>query len=61
VNDKDHITKCNLILSTTPNDEPIDRAVRCVAQKPPDRRSEITDFTEQNLKMALTEFESLCF
>lgn len=51
------ITKCNLIVSTTHNNEAINKAVRSVAKKILDRQPEITDTMLNQIEIAIRAFD----
>ncbi len=57
VDEKGMITKCNLIVSTTHNNEPMNRAVRWVAQNVLDQQSEITDEMLNQVEVAIRAFD----
>ena len=57
VDDKDRITRCNLIVSTTHNNEPMNRAVRWVAQNVLDGKSEITEGMMNQVEVAIRAYD----
>lgn len=57
VDDKGKITKCNLIVSTTHNNEPMNRAVRWVAQNVLDKQPEITDGMMNQIEVAIRAYD----
>ena len=57
VDDNGMITKCNLIVSTTHNNEPMNRAVRWVAEKVLDGRPEITEGLLNQVETAIRTFD----
>ena len=57
VDEKDSITKCNLIVSTTHNNEPMNRAVLWVAQNVLDRQEAITDGMLNQVEVAIRAFD----
>ena len=54
---KGSITKCNLIVSTTHNNEPMNRAVRWVAQNVLDRQQEITETMLNQVEIAIRAYD----
>ena len=57
VDDKDRITRCNLIVSTTHNNEPMNRAVRWVANNVLDGKSEITEGMMNQIEVAIRAYD----
>lgn len=57
VDDKGMITKCNLIVSTTHNNEAMNRAVRWVAKNTLDRQKEITEGMLNEVEVAIRAFD----
>jgi NAD-reducing hydrogenase large subunit len=57
VDEKGSITKCNLIVSTTHNNEPMNQAVRWVAQNVLDRQKEITDGMLNQVEVAIRAYD----
>ena len=57
VDDKDRITRCNLIVSTTHNNEPMNRAVRWVAEHVIDGRSEIPESMLNQVEVAIRAYD----
>ena len=57
VDDKGMITKCNLIVSTTHNNEAMNRAVRWVAKNTLDRQEEITESMLNQVEVAIRAFD----
>ena len=57
VDDKGMITKCNLIVSTTHNNEAMNRAVRWVAQNVLDNKEEITDGMLNQVEVAIRAYD----
>jgi len=57
VDEKGSITKCNLIVSTTHNNEPMNRAVQWVAQNVLDRQKEITDGMLNQVEVAIRAYD----
>ena len=57
VDEKGSITKCNLIVSTTHNNEPMNRAVRWVAQNVLDEQKEITDGMLNQVEVAIRAYD----
>ncbi len=57
VDDKDRITRCNLIVSTTHNNEPMNRAVRWVAENVLDGKSEITEGMMNQVEVAIRAYD----
>lgn len=57
VDEKGMITKCNLIVSTTHNNEAMNRAVRWVAQKYLSEQKEITDGMLNRVEIAIRAFD----
>ena len=55
--EKGSITKCNLIVSTTHNNEAMNRAVQWVAQNVLDRQEEITDSMLNQVEVAIRAFD----
>jgi NAD-reducing hydrogenase large subunit len=57
VNEKGMITKCNLIVSTTHNNEPMNKAVRWVANNVLDDQPEITDGMLNQVEVAIRAYD----
>lgn len=57
VDPKGMITKCNLIVSTTHNNEAMNRAVRWVAQNVLDKQKEITDGMLNQIEVAIRAYD----
>lgn len=57
VDEKGMITKCNLIVSTTHNNEPMNRAVRWVANNVLDGQPEITDGMLNQVEVAIRAYD----
>ena len=57
VDEKGRITKCNLIVSTTHNNEPMNEAVRWVAQNVLDGQKEITDGMLNQVEVAIRAYD----
>jgi NAD-reducing hydrogenase large subunit len=57
VDEKGSITKCNLIVSTTHNNEPMNQAVRWVAQNVLDRQKEITEGMLNQVEVAIRAYD----
>ncbi|MBT8220404.1 MAG: Ni/Fe hydrogenase subunit alpha [Bacteroidia bacterium] len=57
VDDKGMITKCNLIVSTTHNNEAMNRAVRWVAKETLDRQKKITEGMLNQVEVAIRAFD----
>ncbi len=57
VDEKGMITKCNLIVSTTHNNEAMNRAVRWVASNHLDQQEEITDGMLNRVEVAIRAFD----
>lgn len=57
VDDRSMITKCNLIVSTTHNNEAMNRAVRWVAQNVLDNQQEITDGMLNQVEVAIRAYD----
>ncbi len=57
VDEKGSITKCNLIVSTTHNNEPMNRAVQWVAQNVLDQQEEITDGMLNQVEVAIRAYD----
>ena len=57
VDEKGGITKCNLIVSTTHNNEPMNEAVRWVAQNVIDGQKEITDGMLNQVEVAIRAYD----
>lgn len=57
VDEKGKILRCNLIVSTTHNNEAMNRAVRWVAQKVLDRRPQITDGMLNQVEVAIRAYD----
>jgi NAD-reducing hydrogenase large subunit len=56
-NDKGMVTRCNLIVSTTHNNEPMNRAVREVAAKTLNKQSEITEGMLNGIEVAIRAYD----
>ena len=57
VDDKGMVTKCNLIVSTTHNNEAMNRAVKWVAQNVLDQQKEITDGMLNQIEVAIRAYD----
>ena len=57
VDEKGSITKCNLIVSTTHNNEPMNQAVSWVAQNVLDQQKEITDGMLNQVEVAIRAYD----
>ena len=57
VDEKGMITKCNLIVSTTHNNEPMNRAVRWVAQNVLNKQQEITESMLNQVEIAIRAYD----
>jgi NAD-reducing hydrogenase large subunit len=57
VDEKGSITKCNLIVSTTHNNEPMNRAVQWVAQNVLDQQKEITESMLNQVEVAIRAYD----
>ena len=57
VDEKGRITKCNLIVSTTQNNEAMNRAVQWVAQNVLDQQQEITEGMLNQVEVAIRAFD----
>jgi NAD-reducing hydrogenase large subunit len=57
VDEKGAITKCNLIVSTTHNNEPMNRAVQWVAQNVLDQQKEITNGMLNQVEVAIRAYD----
>lgn len=57
VDDKDRITRCNLIVSTTHNNEPMNQAVRWVANNVLDGKKEITEGMMNQVEVAIRAYD----
>lgn len=57
VDDKDRITRCNLIVSTTHNNEPMNQAVRWVAKNVLDGKKEITEAMMNQVEVAIRAYD----
>jgi NAD-reducing hydrogenase large subunit len=57
VDEKGSITKCNLIVSTTQNNEAMNRAVQWVAQNVLDQQQEITDSMLNQVEVAIRAYD----
>ena len=57
VDDKDRITRCNLIVSTTHNNEPMNRAVRWVANNVLDGKPKITEGMMNQIEVAIRAYD----
>ncbi len=57
VDEKGMITKCNLIVSTTHNNEPMNRAVRWVAQNVISNKPEITEGMLNQIEVAIRAYD----
>ena len=56
-NDRGMVTRCNLIVSTTHNNEPMNRAVREVAAKTLNKQSEITEGMLNGIEVAIRAYD----
>ncbi len=57
INDDDQITMCNLIVSTTNNNEPMNRAVRCVADDMISGQKAITEGMMNAVEVAIRAYD----
>jgi len=57
INENDQVTMCNLIVSTTSNNEPMNRAVRKVAQKYISGKKEITEGLLNHIEVAIRAYD----
>ena len=57
IDDKGMITRCNLIVSTTHNNEPMNRAVKWVAQNVLDNRFEVTEQMLNQVEIAIRAYD----
>jgi len=57
VDDKDRITRCNLIVSTTHNNEPMNRAVQWVANHVLDQKKQITEPMLNQVEVAIRAYD----
>ena len=57
VDDKDRITRCNLIVSTTHNNEPMNRAVRWVANNVLNGKPKITEGMMNQIEVAIRAYD----
>lgn len=57
VDDKDRITRCNLIVSTTHNNEPMNQAVRWVANNVLDGKTKITEGMMNQVEVAIRAYD----
>ncbi len=57
VDDKDRITRCNLIVSTTHNNEPMNQAVRWVANNVLDGKPKITEGMMNQIEVAIRAYD----
>ena len=57
VDEKDRITRCNLIVSTTHNNEPMNRAVKWVAEKELSEKPEITEGMLNQVEVAIRAYD----
>ena len=57
VDDKDRITRCNLIVSTTHNNEPMNRAVQWVANNVLDQKKQITEAMLNQVEVAIRAYD----
>ena len=57
VDDKDRITRCNLIVSTTHNNEPMNRAVRWVANNVLNGKAEVTEGMLNQVEVAIRAYD----
>jgi NAD-reducing hydrogenase large subunit len=57
INDKDQITMCNLIVSTTNNNQPMNEAVRQVADKMMTGKKEITEAMMNAVEVAIRAYD----
>jgi NAD-reducing hydrogenase large subunit len=57
VDEKDRITRCNLIVSTTHNNEPMNRAVRWVANNVINNKPEVTESMLNQVEVAIRAYD----
>jgi len=57
VNDKGQVTKCNLIVSTTHNNDPMNKAVNWVAKKVFDKKKKITEGMLNQVEVAIRAYD----
>ncbi|MAE64197.1 MAG: Ni/Fe hydrogenase subunit alpha [Phycisphaeraceae bacterium] len=57
INDDDQVTMCNLIVSTTSNNEPMNRAVQAVAERYLSRQPEITEGMLNHVEVAIRAYD----
>ncbi len=57
VNNKGMVTKCNLIVSTTHNNEPMNKAVNWVAQKEISKKKKITEAMLNQVEVAIRAYD----
>lgn len=57
VDDKDRITRCNLIVSTTHNNEPMNRAVRWVAKNVISGQPKVTESMMNQIEVAIRAYD----
>lgn len=57
VDDKDRITRCNLIVSTTHNNEPMNQAVKWVAENELNGKAEITEGMMNQVEVAIRAYD----
>ncbi len=57
VDDKDRITRCNLIVSTTHNNEPMNKAVNWVANNVMDGKAKITESMMNQVEVAIRAYD----
>jgi len=57
VDDKDRITRCNLIVSTTHNNEPMNQAIRWVANHVLDGKTKITEGMMNQIEVAIRAYD----
>lgn len=57
VDEKDRITRCNLIVSTTHNNEPMNQAVKWVAKNVIDGKAEITEGMMNQVEVAIRAYD----
>jgi len=57
VDEKDRITRCNLIVSTTHNNEPMNRAVQWVANNVLDQKKKITEDMLNQVEVAIRAYD----
>jgi NAD-reducing hydrogenase large subunit len=57
VDEKDRITRCNLIVSTTHNNEPMNRAVRWVAENVINGKKKIAESMLNQVEVAIRAYD----